>query len=186
MVCALAPSSRSLTVNTFTPVKVLAGRFHRRFDRRTELNHQPAGKRHGNKAIMQAHMALANKHSTAQRNKAIKHTSSTGVVTQAKSPHVLQGNNPTKRFSEEVCNIAFTTHAKHEDLLLLELVLDETFALTRWAPRESLANPWMASLVPPQGNYEEKLYVFTQECPRGANALWHERKKKRLRSRLNY
>ena len=76
---------------------------------------------------MQAHMALANKHSTAQRNKAIKHASSTGIVTQAKSPHVLQGNNPTKRFSEEVCNIAFTTHAKHEDLLLLELVLDEAF-----------------------------------------------------------
>ena len=49
-----------------------------------------------------------------------------------------------------------------------------------------MANPWMASLVPPQGNYEEKLHVFTQECPRGANALWHERKKKRLRSRLNY
>ena len=64
--------------------------------------------------------------------------------------------------------------------------LNKPFALTRWAPRESLANPWMASLVPPQGNYEEKLYVFTQECPRGANALWHERKKKRLRSRLNY
>ena len=99
---------------------------------------------------------------------------------------MFQGLRPVEVLGEEVTDVLFPGHSINNQLLLMNPILNKTFALTRWAPRESLANPWMASLVPPQGNYEEKLYVFTQECPRGANALWHERKKKRLRSRLNY
>ena len=84
------------------------------------------GKRQGSVSVVQAHVVFTHKHSTAQLNKATKHTGSVSNVTQTKPPHVLQGNNPTQRFGEEICDVRFTANTVYKNLFLLDLILDKT------------------------------------------------------------